>query len=265
MADKKVKNLMQGIGKDPIRDLPKHSQHITKERIRELLPSKTRIAVTDELMELISRFEEDTGMDQYLLEEDFLGYMHVAVNSGNVSLVELANAIKYCNLKRHYSNRDAWAMVFPEKYKALVEANKPVDNFVGKYNSTKLVIGLEKEMMIPVHLQYAPYFHAAVKELYNVGVQGRGGKSSDGKEMTVTPMVKVQALKELAALTKQPEEQKLSISVDPGAKAVSMQEEMNAQLKELVSGQKRRLAEGEDIIDVQQIGINFDNVGTSDE
>ena len=92
-------------------------------------------------------------------------------------------------------------------------------------------------------------------------MNGRGtAKGKDGKPMQVTPMVQHLAAKELATLTKQPEENKLSIDINPGAEAVSLQEEMNAQLKQLVKGQKQRLEDGEDIIEVQSFDIDFDQI-----
>jgi len=240
---------------------PEHSQHITKDRIKELLPKKTNVAVTDELIHLLQNMENDTGLPQELLEEDFLGYLHLVTVQGSTnSLKELVNAIKFCNLKRNYTNKEAWSIVFPEKYAQLVQDNKAVDNFVSMFNNSKLVVAVDKEMLIPVHIQYAPYFHAAVKKQFEL-MNGRGtANGKDGKPMQVTPMVQHLAAKELATLTKQPEENKLSIDINPGAAAMSMQEEMNAQLKQLVKGQKERLDAGENILDVQVVDINFDEI-----
>ena len=43
------------------------------------------------------------------------------------------------------------------------------------------------------------------------------------------------------------------------------QEEMNDQLRQLVAGQRQRLIDGEDIIDVQTIGLDFSDVGRDNE
>lgn len=264
MAKIKKDKLLAKSSASASRSIPESTQYITKERIRELLPKKTSVAVTDELIALIRNMEEDTGLPQELLEEDFLGYMHLVAAKGSNSLIELLNAVKFCNLKRNYNNREAWSIVFPDKYNELRAGNKAVDNFVSMYNNSKLVIAVDKEMLVPIHLQYAPYFHSAVKKQYEL-MQGKSGtKGSDGTEMKVTPMVQHLAAKELANLTRQPEETKLDIKINPGAEAMSMQQEMNEQLAQLVAGQKRRLDAGEDIIDVQQVGISFDEIGSSE-
>ena len=249
---------------DANRLVPSARQGITVERLKELLPRKTSIAVTSEIIDLINNMENDTGLPQELLEEDLMSYTHILGGMKGVGMKDLVNAIKFCNLKRNYDNKEAWSIVFPEKYNKLVEENRQVDSHVSMYNGSKLVVAIDKEMLVPVHLQYAPYFHAAVKKQFDL-MNGRSTKGSDGKEMTVTPMVQHLAAKELAALTKQPEEQKLSVSVTPSDAALSMQSDMNDQLKAIVAHQKRQLENGADIIDVQTIGLDFSEVGKDNE
>jgi hypothetical protein len=165
-------------------------------------------------------------------------------------LKELVNAIKYCNLKRNYTNKEAWSIVFPEKYDRLVSLEKAVDNHVSAYNGSKLVIAIDKEMLIPVHLQYAGYFHAAVKKQFEL----MNGKGANGK---TTAMVEHLAAKELALLTAAPVDTKIDLKVSPSDKALDLQKEMNDQLKAIVASQRARLENGESIVDVQAIGVNF--------
>ena len=264
MASKTNKDkLLETPSKDASRMAPAAAQYITKDRIRSLLPKKTNIAVTDEVVKLVRNMETDTGLPQELMEEDFLSYLHI-LNGSNNSLIELANAIKYCNLKRNYSNKEAWSIVFPVKYNELVEGNKTVDNFVSMYTNSKLVIAIDKEMLIPIHLQYAPYFHAAVKKQYEL-MNGTSTKDVKGNEMNVSPMVQHLAAKELAVLTRQPEETKLDISITPSDAALGMQSDMNDQLKQIVAYQKQQLENGVDIIEAQVIGLDFSNVGRESE
>ncbi len=246
--------------KDNSRLAPDHAQNITEDAIRKLLPKGTHMKVTDEVMKMIHNMEEDSGLPQELLEEDLMSYMYLVGNSKGNSVKDLVNAVKYCNLKRNYGNKEAWSIVFPERYNRLVDLNKQVDNHVSMYNSSKLVVAIDTEMLIPVSFTYSSHFHAAVKELYKIGVQGKGGKNTDGKEMTVTPMVRVQALKELTTITKPMEEQKVSLSVKPSEAAMSIQAEMNDQLKAIVAHQKSRIDAGDNVLDVQNIGISFDDI-----
>jgi len=245
--------------------VPATGQFVTIDKIKALLPNKTNIVVTQEIVELINNMETDTGLPQELLEEDLMSYTHILGGMKGVGMKDLINAIKFCNLKRNYDNKESWSIVFPEKYNSLAAGNKQIDNHVSMYNGSKLVTIIDKEMLIPVHLQYAPYFHAAVKKQFELMNGTTTTKDKYGNADKVSPMVQHLAAKELAVLTKQPEEQKLSISVNPGEAAMSMQSEMNEQLKSIVANQRQRLVDGEDIIDVQQIGLDFSDVGKDNE
>lgn len=246
--------------KDASRMVPEERQGITVDKLKSLLPKKVNVNVTEEIVHLINNMENDTGLPQELMEEDLMSYMHLFGSVKGVGMKELVNAIKFCNLKRNYDNKEAWAIVFPERYNALVEANKQIDNHVSMYNNSKMVSAVDKEMLIPVSMQYAPYFHAAVKKNFEL-MNGHAAPDSNGKPMNVSPMVQHLAAKELAVLTKPLEEQKLSVTVNPSDAALSAQTEMNDMLKTIVAGQRERLKKGESIIDVQQIGIDFSEVG----
>lgn len=245
------------------RMLPQQSQNITKEKLKSLLPKKTTVAVTDEIMELIYNMENDTGLPQELLEEDLMSYTHLLSGSTN-GMKELVNAIKFCNLKRNYDNKTAWSIVFPEKYDRLLSMGKDPSNHVSMYNNSKLVVAIDKEMLIPVHLQYSSYFHAAVKKQFQLMNGKTGQKDKFGNEEKVSAMVQHLAAKELANLTAQPVETKIDMKITPSDAALSAQSEMNEQLKIIVEQQKRRLMAGENIIDVQEIGIDFSEVGKED-
>jgi len=241
--------------KDDARMIPDESQRITKDKLKSLLPRKTTIAVTDEILELIHNMEDDTGLPQEMLEEDLMSYTHLLGGTTN-GMKDLVNAIKFCNLKRNYDNKTAWAIVFPYKHDRLVSMEKDTSNHVSMYNNSKLVIAIDKEMLVPVHLQYAGYFHAAVKKQFEL----MNGRSSTSKG-NVTPMVEHLAAKELALLTAQPVETKIDLKITPSDAALSMQSEMNDQVKELVALQKRDLLAGKDIIEAQIIGLDFGEIG----
>ena len=240
--------------KDDSRMIPDELQNITKTKLKSLLPRKTTIAVTDEIMHLIHNMENDTGLPQEMLEEDLMSYTHLLGGTTN-GMKDLVNAIKFCNLKRNHDNKTAWAIVFPHKHDRLIAMEKDTSNHVSMYNNSKLVVAIDKEMLVPVHLQYAGYFHAAVKKQFEL----MGGRSSSGTN--VSPMVEHLAAKELALLTAQPVETKIDMRVTPSDAALSMQSDMNDQVKELVALQKLQMKNGGDIIDVQVIGLDFGEIG----
>lgn len=235
---------------------PKTPQFITKERLKEVLPKGSRSNVTDELLTLIANMGEEVDLPQESLEEDLMSYAHLMGKSnGSPRFEDLINAVKFCNLKRNYDTVTAWSIVFPSRYKRLKEGKKQVSNHVAMYNKTKLVIAIDKEMLIPPSLQYAPYFHAAVKKQFDLMNGKAGATNADGEEMTVTPMVMHLAAKELALITKQPEEAKIDLKITQSDAMLQAQQDMNQQLQDIVANQAKMFQAGGDVGDVQRIHI----------
>jgi len=239
--------------------VPKTSQNITKERLEEMLPRGSKHNVTDTILDLIANMENDTGLPQDMMEEEVLSYMFILKKVDRAKLSELINAVKYCNLKRNYSNEKSWSIVFPDKYARLKENGMQIDNHVSMYNKSALVQEIDKEMLIPFHLQYAPYAHAAVKKQYDL-MNGRSSTTAEGEPMTVTPMVQHLAAKTLFEMTSMPETAKIDLTVSKSEEELSIQQQMNDQLAQLVKQQKQRLESGESIEDVQVIEVDYSNI-----
>ncbi len=250
------KELLEG-HPDAFVAIPDEDQFITPEKIKKLLPRGVNAKITDDIMELISNMGKATNLPQNLLEEEFMSYLHLLKGRGN-NIKDLINATKYCNLKRNYTNEKSWSIVFPHRYDKLVQEGKDVTAHVAMYNGSKLVQSIDKELLIPASLQYAPYFHAAVKKQFEL-MNGNAGLDRDGDNIKVGAMVMHLAAKELALITKQPEESKLDIKISASDEEVELQRDMNRQLTALVKGQRERLLAGEDITDVQKIGVNFNS------
>ena len=230
--------------------VPKYSQNITREKLKKFLPKGSSVQVTDEILDVINRMENDTGLPQSMMEEDVMSYMHLIGKVGGVGLHELVNAVKYCNLKRNKNNKQAWAIVFPNKYDELIAANKPVDNFVSMYNSSKLVVAIDKEMLVPAYIQYSSYFHAAVKKQFDL----MNGRDSNGNE--VGGMVQHLAAKELAMITKMPEDKTIELKIGASDAVLAQQQEMNNNIAALVANQAAAFRRGERTEELQRIHVN---------
>jgi len=235
--------------------VPEKKMNITREKLESFMPRGASHKITDELLQQIDNMEKDTGLPQDLMEEEVLSYLYLVKKVPRVKLRELVNAVKFCNLKRNHSNEKAWAITFPDKHDKLVREGRQVASHVAMYNQSDLVVEIDKEMLIPVYIQYAPYQHAAIKKQYEL-MNGRV-KNREGEPMNVSPMVQHLAAKSLYEMTAMPQESKIDLTISKGAEEISMQKEMNGQLAELVKLQKRRLDAGEDISTVQKIGISF--------
>lgn len=225
--------------------VPKESQNITREKLKRFLPKGSSVQVTDEILEMISNMENDTGLPQYALEEDVMSYMHL-IGKG-IGIAELVNAIKYCNLKRNRTNKEAWAITFPSKYDEMIKADRVVDSFVSMYNSSKIVVAIDKEMMVPVYIQYSSYFHAAVKKQFEL----MNGVDSNGNE--VGGMVQHLSSKVLMEMLKMPEDKSIEIRIGASDSLLAAQNELSSSISSLVSQQAEMFARGMSPDEIQKV------------
>lgn len=204
---------------------PQHSksQNITAEKLKGYLPKGTAHAVTDEILKAIYQMEDDTGLEQSYMEEQLLANINV-MKELKVDLDDYVNALKYVMLTQNMSNRKAWEITFPERLaraetkKAKAEKEgKPnmvnIDSHVSNFNKREIVTKIRSQLMIAVHIQYAPMFHQAVKKQFDL-MNGRAAPNTEGEAMTVSPHIQHLAAKELALLTKAPEEAKLEVDIN---------------------------------------------------
>lgn len=203
---------------------PQHSnpQNITKEKLRTFLPKGTSHAVTDEIMNAIYQMEDDTGLEQSYMEEQLLANMNV-MKALKVDLLDYVNALKFCTLKQNMSNRRAWEITFPDRL-ARAEAKLAereaqgkgksvnIDSHVSNYNKTEIVTKISSQLMVAVHILYAPMHHAAIKKQFDL-MNGKACEDVNGNPMNVSPHIQHLAAKELALLTKAPEDAKLEVDV----------------------------------------------------
>jgi len=254
-SDKKSNELLKQENVKVV-NIPTESQGITREKIRALLPRGSNAKITDEVLQTIRNLETDTDMPQELMEQDVMSYMYMVGKIPGVGVTELVNAVKFCNLKRNYNNRQAWSIVFPDKYDKLVQEGRAIDNHVSAYNNSRMVTEIDKEMLIPVHIQYAGYFHEAVKTQYNL-MKGNAGRYIDKegreKDVIVTPMVKHLAAKELAAITRQPESVKIDMQLTQSDAMLEAQRETNMSINKMIEMQEKAFKEGLSTQELQKV------------
>ena len=257
MASKRVK-LKKDSTDIQVINVPSEDQKVTIERIKGLLPKGTSAKVTEEMATQILNLERDTNMPQNLMEESVMSYLYLVSKIPGTGVQGIINAVKFCNLKRNYNNKQAWSIVFPRKFAELSAGNKPIDNFVSAYNTSKLVVEIDKEMLIPVHIQYAGYFHAAVSKQYEL-MTGNVKMKVEGEmiDVSVAPMVQHLAAKELAVITAQPVETKIDVKVSQSDAMLAAQHEMSNNIGKLVEAQIKGFTEGRDTGEVQRVHVNL--------
>lgn len=185
------------------------SQNITIEKLKSFMPKGASNEVTQALVDKINNVGSETGLMQEVFEEQILSYTHLLSGKGR-SLEKLINALKYCNLKLipDMTNERAWSIVFPDKYDKLITERRFVGSHVSMYNSSEMVVEIDKLLMIPASVQYAPLFHFSVKKLFDLA-NGIGALPGD----KVSPTVQLNATVALADIVKMPEVAKVEVDV----------------------------------------------------
>lgn len=219
--------------------IPMHanSQGLTVEKLKSFMPKGASAEVTQAIVDKINNTGNETGLLQEVFEEQILSYAGLVSGKGR-TFEKLVNALKYCNLKLipGMTNERAWAITFPDKYDKLVSEKRFAASHVSMYNSSEMVIEIDKMLMMPVAIQYAPMFHHSVKKLFDLS----NGFAANGKEASAH--VQLMAATELAKITKMPETAKVEVDVkvnqgsiiDEYEKAINMM--ANAKLDQIKSG-----------------------------
>lgn len=219
--------------------IPMHanSQRLTVEKLKSFMPKGASAEVTQAIVDKINNTGNETGLLQEVFEEQILSYAGLVSGKGR-TFEKLVNALKYCNLKLipGMTNERAWAITFPDKYDKLVLEKRFAASHVSMYNSSEMVIEIDKMLMMPVAIQYAPMFHHSVKKLFDLS----NGVAANGKEASAH--VQLMAATELAKITKMPETAKVEVDVkvnqgsiiDEYEKAINMM--ANAKLDQIKNG-----------------------------
>ena len=254
------KDIVNSINKDMAQKLAPKAIGITKEELESRLPRGTNHKVTDKVLDAINNMEKDIDLDQGMMEEKIISSLHL-LGQGlkGVTLEKYVNAVKYVNLKKFMLNKEAYSIVFRKKYNELISKGKQVDNFVAMYNQTDLVVELDKQSILPAHVEYNHVYHEMISNLANVA----RGQSTSGKD--VSPMVQVQAASKLLDHLAPPVENTIDLKVGMSDEAKSVQQELAEQLRIMNENQMKRLEAGESIDDVQKINIKIVDAEIVDE
>jgi len=231
------------------------SKGLTVELLKSYLPRGSSIAITQEVINVINKAEETSGVPQEIIEDQVVSYMHLL--GPRVGFNTLLNALKYVNLTMtpDMTNAKAYKIVFPKKAKEIEDRGKTVDSFASMYNQTKTVVAVQKLLIVPAYLTYMPLHHAAIKKQFDL-MNGIGAKPND----KVSPTVQQLAAAKLADLTAMPEDNSIELKVGMSDDAKSLQQGLMEQIAAFTKVQMTRLEKGEDISTVQKLGISVDSI-----
>ena len=235
-------------------------QNIDKEKLQRMLPKGSNHRVTDEIINMISSIEEDTGLFQDYMEESLLAQLPILATT-KVDLDDYVNAIKYCNLKQNMSNQKAWEIVFPHRVARLKKDGKydSITAHVSMFNKRDVVVKIDAQMMISAHIQYAPMFHAAVKKQFQL----MNGNSADGTP--VSAHVQHLAAKELREIAEMPIDNTIELKIGQSDESKKSQGLMITKMAEIAQNQRELLKQGYSIEEVQKLNLVIEDESDEEE
>ena len=228
-------------------------QTIDAEKLKRLLPKGVNYKVTDEIIELIGKMEDSTGLFQDYMEESLLSHLPV-LREVKISLREYIDAIKYCNLKKAMTNEQAWEIVFPEKYKKLISEKRKTSSHVSMYNQNKIVTKIDAQMMIDLAIQYAPVLHKSIQKQVSI---------MDDPEASF--MVQHLASKTLIETLKPMQVQKAEITIGQSDEAKESTERTYKEMAKIAENQQALLRAGHSLSDIQRLNLTISSAGATDE
>lgn len=226
-----------------------NKQLLTRERLESFMPKGSSVTITDEILKLINRVEQDTGMDQGLFEEQICSYAHL-IGPG-ISVEKLMNAIKYVTLREVMGgSAKAYRVVFPEKTVEIEARGSTVDNFASMYSNTKAVIEVQKLVMVGVHITHAPLRNQLLQKMVNLS-NGVGAKPDD----YVSPTVQLNATIAAYDAVKMPEDNTMELKIGASEESMAMAQTVADQLAENAKLMRRQFQQGQSLDSVQKLGV----------
>lgn len=226
-----------------------HEQGITRDKLMEFIPRGYGGKVTDGVLEIIRRVEEDTGMDQGLFEEQLLSYTHLL--GPGISFEKLINAIKFVALREVARGQaKAYKIVFPEKTAEIEARGGSVDSFATMYASSKVVVEVQKLNMVSASITHRPLANQMLKKMTDLA-NGIGANPDD----RVSPTVQLNAAIAVYEAVKMPEDNTMELKIGLSDGALSAQESLAEQLRRMADLQMQAFKDGKNINDIQRINI----------
>jgi hypothetical protein len=260
---------------------------VTKEQLKMYLPKSTRYNISKDLLDMINNMGEECGLYQDYMIESFFSHIPVLRELKGLTLKTYIDAVKYCNLKQRMSNRDAWKIVFRDRYERLIREGKEhqVDQNVAAFNVRPVVQKIDADMAVAIYIQYAPARHKAIKKAIDI-LDGKPlmskvpayEKDDNGKfildrygrkkvqhdsrgnivyeevHQLASPKVQLEAAAKIIDITAMPEERDINIKIGMSDEAIEAQQETNERLAQIALAQQAAFKAGKSINDVQQIG-----------
>lgn len=125
---------------------------ITLEDIKSTVPVKLQSAITQSLVDKLNIINSDLPDAADSIKDNFITFVDV-LSEGKYKVTDYLNAITYVSFKlMGKTNRDAYRITFPERFKRMRENGMPdkdIDSIISAFNRNRLVNKIYEKTIIP--------------------------------------------------------------------------------------------------------------------
>jgi len=205
---------------------------ITIEQFQRVLPNKSRINVTQNMVDAINNISSN---DQFreMYRDNLLGYASV-MKDGKFQIQKYIDAVRYVTFKvMGDSNIEAYTKTFPDRYQRMLQdgiSQKDIASMVAAYNKAKLVNLIFEQTLIPSHVLNADIYQKAINTQAELMLTANSEK------------VRAEAANSLLTHLKPPETKK--VELDIGIKEGSVIDDLRNATAALARQQREALEAG---------------------
>lgn len=229
---------------------------LTLDELKAAVPKHLQSSATQELLDTLNQLQVDYDTAE-VVRENFISYAKV-LSEGKYKIQDYLNAVQYVTYKHmQYSNKDAYAKTFPQRYAALAlkgASDKDISAYVAAYNKGQLVNKIMQQSLISPWILNQDVYQKAINTQMELMMTASSEK------------VRTEAANSLLTHLKPPEVKKIELAVDVKQDAgiadlqASMRQLAAQQLKQIEGGQSAREISRIPVIQAQPIDADFEEV-----
>ena len=219
---------------------------LTLEYFHTTLPKKHKKIMTQSVVDEINLLVEEPDYGEEF-KSSIITHTTILEGKESWSLRQYIDAVKFYSLTAAgLSQAKSYVKVFPERLQARIDRDQGMEEIkseASRFNGTELVNRIRQQALVPLHLVNQGTTQLAINTLTTLMLKGR------------SEVARVSAATALLKELRPPEIQKVELALGLTDEAMEARAKQETQLLDIAENQRRLLAAGHDINDVQQIQI----------
>lgn len=216
---------------------------MTMEELKSAVPKHLQSAAGQELLDTLNQLQTDYDT-AVAIRENFVSYAKV-LGEGKYKLQDYLNAVQYVTYKHMgYSNQDAYAKTFPQRWAALAlkgASKQEISAHVAMYNKGQLVNKVLQQSLISPWILNQDIYQKAINTQYEL------------MTTAVSEKVRTEAANSLLTHLKPPEVKKVELEL--GLRQDSGIADLHATMRQMAEQQRKLIENGQSAREISRIPV----------